>query len=75
VWDLIPAHLVMIHGRVWCPENPGVIKTHGIVEEAYDVEFDETNGSQDENDNLDDVGGARLRNAIKTTTMGEIMPK
>jgi hypothetical protein len=23
-------------------------KTHGIIEEAYDVEFDETNGSQDE---------------------------
>jgi hypothetical protein len=23
-------------------------KTHGIIEESYDVEFDETNGSQDE---------------------------
>jgi hypothetical protein len=32
-------------------------KTHGIIEKAYDVEFDETNGSQDENENLDDVGG------------------
>jgi hypothetical protein len=32
-------------------------KIHGIIEEAYDVEFDETNGSQDENENLDDVGG------------------
>jgi hypothetical protein len=30
-------------------------KTHGIIEEAYDVDFDETNGSQDENENLDDV--------------------
>jgi hypothetical protein len=36
-------------------------KTHGIIEEAYDVEFDETNGSQDESDNLDDVGGTQLR--------------
>jgi hypothetical protein len=36
-------------------------KTHGIIEEAYDVEFDETNGSQDESDNLDDVGGTQLK--------------
>jgi hypothetical protein len=50
-------------------------KTHGIIEEAYDVEFDETNGSQDENDNLDDVGGAQLRNAMKTMVIGEIKPK
>jgi hypothetical protein len=40
-------------------------KTHGIIEESYDVEFDETNGSQDESDNLDDVGGTQLRNAMK----------
>jgi transposase InsO family protein len=40
-------------------------KTHGIIEEAYDVEFDETNGSQDKNENLDDVGGVNLRNAMK----------
>jgi hypothetical protein len=50
-------------------------KTHGIIEEAYDVEFDETNRSQDENDNLDDVGGAQLRNAMKTMAIGEIKPK
>jgi hypothetical protein len=50
-------------------------KTHGIIEEAYDVEFDETNGSQDENDSLDDVGGAQLRNAMKTMAIGEIKPK
>jgi hypothetical protein len=49
-------------------------KTHGIIEEAYDVEFDETNGSQDENDNLDDVGGVHLRNAMKTMAIGEIKP-
>jgi hypothetical protein len=50
-------------------------KTHGIIEEAYDVEFDETNGSHDENDNLDDFGGAHLRNAMKTMAIGEIQPK
>jgi hypothetical protein len=50
-------------------------KTHGIIEEAYNVEFDETNGSQDENENLDDVGGIRLRNAMKTMAIGEIKPK
>src|SRR6185437_15026737 len=36
-------------------------KTHGIVEEAYDVEFDETNGSHDEQENLDDVRSDGLR--------------
>jgi hypothetical protein len=46
-------------------------KTHGIIEEAYDVEFDETNGSQDESGNLDDVGGTQL----KTMAIGEIKPK
>jgi hypothetical protein len=50
-------------------------KTHGIIEEAYDVEFNETNGSQDENENFDDVGGIQLRNATKTTAIGEIKPK
>jgi hypothetical protein len=49
-------------------------KTHGIIEEAYDVEFDETNGSLDENENLDDVGGVHLRNAMKTMAIGEIKP-
>jgi hypothetical protein len=42
-------------------------KTHGIIEE--------TNGSQDENENLDDVGGIQLRNAMKTMAIGEIKPK
>jgi hypothetical protein len=50
-------------------------KTHGVIEEAYDVEFDETNGSQDESDNLDDVGGTQLGNAMKTMAIGEIKPK
>jgi hypothetical protein len=50
-------------------------KTHGIIEEAYDVEFDETNGSQDESDNIDDVGGTQLKNAMKTMAICEIKPK
>jgi hypothetical protein len=50
-------------------------KTNGIIEEAYDVKFDETNGSQDESDNLDDVGGTQLKNAMKTMVIGEIKPK
>ena len=50
-------------------------KTHGIIEEAYGVEFDEINGSQDESDNLDDVGGTQLKNAMKTMAIGEIKPK
>jgi hypothetical protein len=29
----------------------------GTLEEVYDVEFGETKGSQDENENLDDVRG------------------
>jgi hypothetical protein len=49
-------------------------KIHGIIEEAYDVEFDETNGSQDENENLDDVGGVQLRNTMKTMAIGKINP-
>jgi hypothetical protein len=29
----------------------------GTIEEVHDVEFDETNGSQEEDENLDDVRG------------------
>jgi hypothetical protein len=37
----------------------------GLLEEVHDVEFDETNGSQDEEDNLDDLRGTQLTNAMK----------
>jgi hypothetical protein len=50
-------------------------KTHGIMEESYDVEFDETNGSQDENENLNDVSGVLLGNAIDTLAIGEVKPR
>jgi hypothetical protein len=31
-------------------------QSSGLVEETSDVQFDETNGSQEEQENLDDVG-------------------
>ena len=37
----------------------------GILEEIHDVQFDETNGSQDEQENLDDVSGTQLVEAMK----------
>ena len=36
-----------------------------LVEETYDVEFDESNGSQGAHENLDDVGDEPLREAMK----------
>jgi hypothetical protein len=42
---------------------------------VHDVEFDETNGSQDEEDNLDDVRGTQLANARKEMDIGDIRPK
>jgi hypothetical protein len=50
-------------------------KSKGFVEEAYDVQFDETMGSQDEKENLDDVGGEELSKAMKTMAIGDIMPR
>ena len=46
-----------------------------MVEETYDVEFDETNGSQGELENLDDVGDEPLREAKKNMPIGAIKPK
>jgi hypothetical protein len=47
----------------------------GMVEETYDVEFDETNGSQGALENLDDVGDEPLREAMKNMPIGVIKPK
>jgi hypothetical protein len=49
-------------------------KTRDIIEESYDVEFNETIGSQDENENINDVSGVHLRNAIKTMASGDVKP-
>ena len=46
----------------------------GTLEEVYDVEFDETKGSQDENENLD-VRGIQLSNAMKNMDIGELRPR
>jgi hypothetical protein len=46
-----------------------------LLEEVYDVEFDETNGSQDEEDNLDGVRGTQLTNAMKEMDIGDIRSK
>jgi transposase InsO family protein len=47
----------------------------GIVEETYDVEFDESNGSQGEHENLEDVCDEPLREAMKNIPVGAIKPK
>ena len=47
----------------------------GTLEEVYDVEFDETKGSQDENENLDDVRGIQLSNAMKNMDVSELRPR
>jgi hypothetical protein len=47
----------------------------GVVEETYDMEFDETNGSQGALENLDDVGDEPLREAMKNMPIGAIKPK
>ena len=47
----------------------------GTLEEVYDVEFDETKGSQDENENLDDVRGIQLSNVMKNMDIGELRPR
>jgi hypothetical protein len=50
-------------------------KSNGFVEEAYDVQFDETLGSQDEKENLDDVRGEELSIEMKTMAIRDIMPR
>lgn len=50
-------------------------KTYGIVEEAYNAEFDETSGSQNKYKNLDDVRSILLGNAIKNMVIGDIMSR
>ena len=42
----------------------------GTLEEVHDVEFDKTKGSQDENENLEDVRVTQLSNAIKNMDVG-----
>ena len=46
-----------------------------MVEETYDVKFDESNGSQGAYENLEDVGDEPLREAMKNILVGDIKPK
>jgi transposase InsO family protein len=47
----------------------------GQLEEVHDVEFDETNGSQDEDENLEDVRGTQLSDAMKKMDIDDIRPR
>jgi hypothetical protein len=47
----------------------------GALEEVHDVEFDETNGFQEEEENLNDVRGTQLTNTIKKMDVGDIRPR
>ena len=47
----------------------------GLVEEIYDLEFDESNGSQGAYENLDDVGDEPLMEVMKNILVGDIKPK
>ena len=47
----------------------------GTLEEVHDVEFDEIKGSQVQNENLEDVRGIQLSNAIKNMDIGELRPR
>ena len=47
-------------------------KSYDIVEEVHDVEFDETNGSQVEDNNLDDVRGVNLQESMKNNAISDI---
>ena len=47
----------------------------GTLEEVHDIEFNETKGSQVENENLEDVRGIQLLNAMKTIDVGELRPR
>jgi hypothetical protein len=47
----------------------------GTLEEVHDVEFDETNGFQEEDKNLDDVRGTQLANTMKKMDVGDIRPR
>ncbi|XP_040379851.1 uncharacterized protein LOC121054417 [Oryza brachyantha] len=49
-------------------------KSKDIVEETADVQFDETNGSQEGHDNLDDVDDEGLMKAMKNMFIGDIKP-
>jgi hypothetical protein len=50
-------------------------QSSGLVGEISDVKFDGTNGSQEEQENLDDVGNEGLRIAMKNMTIDDVKLK
>jgi hypothetical protein len=50
-------------------------QSSGLVDEISDVEFEETNRSEEEQENLNDVGNEGLRIAMKNRTIGDVKPK
>jgi hypothetical protein len=47
----------------------------GTLEEVHDVEFNKINYCQEEYENLDDVRGTQLANAMKKIDVGDIRPR
>jgi hypothetical protein len=47
----------------------------GTLEKVHDVEFDKTKSSQDENENLEDIRGIQLSNAMKNIDVDELRPR
>ena len=47
----------------------------GTLEDVHDVEFDETNGSQEKDENLNDVKGTQLVKAMRNMDIGELRPR
>jgi hypothetical protein len=45
------------------------------LEEVHDVEFNKTQGSQNEAQNLDDVRGDQLSNTMKNMDIGDVRPR
>jgi len=45
------------------------------LREVHDVEFDRTNGFQEEDENLDDVRGTQLADAMKNMDIGDLRPR
>src|SRR6185437_2298211 len=50
-------------------------QTSGLVEETCDVEFDESNGSQEEVIGYDNVGDEEIEESLKKMSIGEIKPE
>ena len=68
--------------KVSCLDTQQLTKAYGVwnlasgtLEEVHDVEFDETKGFQDKNENLEDVRGIQLSNAMKNMDVGELRPR